>query len=274
MKIIPLHPSSVLSPLIWQMWIIEEEAGTNIDITSFPTGYPYINVVSGNPFVIKNGQKDPIEVRSYLAGQVLNPFVLSMKLIRRALIIRLQPYAVPFLFHRPAADMAGDIIPLDAIDRWLACELEDLMNSELTSQEVLLRTEEIFGRRLKEDNYDQRLLHSLRYILDRGGDVDMRSMAEESNLSQRRIQQLYRHYLGLTAKAFSRVVKVQNYTLKILNGKSMEQVIPESYHDQAHFIHDLKGLTHMTPTEYFRYITDPARRDAYRMSNLYNVHRY
>ena len=48
MRLIPFDIDPFLQRFVKSMWIIEEQEGNDIDILSFPTGYPYINVIAGD----------------------------------------------------------------------------------------------------------------------------------------------------------------------------------------------------------------------------------
>lgn len=61
MQIIPAQLDNVSSLLIRNAWIVEESHGINIHVKAFPTGYPYINVISGTKFSIKDHKGEVLE---------------------------------------------------------------------------------------------------------------------------------------------------------------------------------------------------------------------
>jgi hypothetical protein len=136
MRIITYNPSERLKSIVKQMWIIEENGSLDISVKSFPIGYSFINVFDGNKFKIMQGSIST-EVSIYLARPKSFYFTLKMTYINRALTIQLQPYAIPLLFSIPAGEFFDHILPLANFDRALSTQLEGLVCSDLSSDQVL-----------------------------------------------------------------------------------------------------------------------------------------
>ena len=72
-------------------------------------------------------------------------------------------------------------------------------------------------------------------------------------LSRRRFIEIFRERVGLTPKAFHRVRRFQQVLQSIHSAREVDwaQVALESgYYDQAHFIHDFRAFSGLTPGQY------------------------
>ena len=85
------------------------------------------------------------------------------------------------------------------------------------------------------------------------------ALAEQTGLSSRRFIQLFEHQTGLTPKAFQRVRRFQRVLEKLRSDAKEERwanfALDFGYYDQAHFIHDFKHFSGLTPGEYMKIAT-------------------
>lgn len=250
------------------MWVIEENGSFDAQISSFPVGYSFINVIDGDPFKIVQGG-NATHSKSYMAGPKNSPFSLGMTFIKRALMIQLQPYAIPILFSIPAGAFYDHVLPLADFDHALAMNLESLICSDFSSEQVLENTSDILLNMIENPDADDRVLAAFHILLQSKGQISISQLANDVNLSQRRLQQLFQHYFGITAKSYGSIIKMQYHTFQWLNGTNLDVVIPDGYFDQSHFIHELKRQTGMLPKEFFDYITHERNKPAYLTSNIY-----
>nr|WP_299670988.1 AraC family transcriptional regulator [uncultured Polaribacter sp.] len=250
------------------MWIVEENGVFNVDLKSFPVGYSFINIIDGDPFSITN-KGNEYQTKSYLAGSNMTFFNIKMSYIRRALTIQLQPYAIPYLFGVPASEFLNEIVSLNDFKPELSLQLEELISSPIASSEVLKFVDNILLASSAKNPISKRITHALHLLMKSGGDIKIEDLSNQLNISQRRLQQLFNHNFGLTAKAYSRIVKMQYHTFQILNGKDLNTIIPNGYYDQSHFIHELKNLTGLLPNDFYKYLNKEEHKMAYLTSNLY-----
>ena len=250
------------------MWIIEEAIGFDISIKSFPVGYSFINVIDGNPFNIIEKERNST-YKSYLAGPRSSFYDLNMSFIKRALTIQLQPFALPYFFSVPASEFTEQVVHLSDFMPDFADQLESLVCSEQPSVKVLKKVENLLKKKIEYSSIDKRIPYSLDLLLKAGGDIRINQLSYKLNLSQRRLQQLFQQYYGITAKRYSRIIRMQHHTFKLLNGQNLDAIIPDGYFDQSHFIHELRSQTGMLPKEFYNYISHKNHREAYLNSNLF-----
>lgn len=268
MQVITHNPTKPLNQYVKHMWIVEENGAFNIDLKSFPIGYSYISIIDGSPFTIIN-RGNEYNTKSYIAGPKRAFFNLNMSYVRRALTIQLQPYAIPYLFGIPASDFLEEIVSLNDVKPRLAALLEELIASQLPSNEVLQKVENLLLLDYNQEIVEDRMLNALYLLLNTGGNMKIKELSNHVNISQRRLQQLFQHNFGMSAKSYSRIVKMQYHTFQILNGKDLDAIIPDGYYDQSHFIHELKKQTGFLPNDFYDYINHETNKMAYLTSNLY-----
>lgn len=251
------------------MWIVEEQEGENIHIQSFPTGFPYLNVIQGEPFIIKDA-KELLTTDCYLSGVAYHPFELQMHRIQRALTIQLHPQSLFAFFRISASELSEIRIPIHQLSTSLHNHLVDLINSTASSEKVLDQVSQIFTGFIVESSSDLRVAHSIKKIIQSKGAISVPDLAREVNVSVRRLQQLFKLQVGLSPKRYSKVIRLQYHTHRLLVDTPLQYIVPDGYYDQSHFIHDIKSQTGMLPTDFSKYILAPERKSAYYSSNLYS----
>ncbi len=269
MRIISRELSPILRYFVKSMWIVEEQEGDNIRIQSFPTGFPYLNVIQGYPFIIQ-GDEERLTTDCYLSGMAYHPFELRMHRIERALTVQLHPQSLFALFQISAAELSEKRIPIHQLSAPLHNRLRDLINSTLSSEAVLEKVSQILSSYLTEPSPDLRVSHAIGKVIQSKGSITVPDLAREVNMSPRRLQQLFKLQVGLSPKRYSKVVRMQHYTFELLIDTHLDKLVPDGYYDQSHFIHDVRSQTGMLPAEFTEYILNPQRRSAYYSSNLYS----
>jgi methylphosphotriester-DNA--protein-cysteine methyltransferase len=81
-------------------------------------------------------------------------------------------------------------------------------------------------------------------------------VAEHIGLSQRRFIEVFRNEVGLTPKAFSRVCRFQHVLGQVEHATEVDWTSVAyacGYFDQAHFIHDFREFSGVSPTMYLRH---------------------
>lgn len=85
------------------------------------------------------------------------------------------------------------------------------------------------------------------------------SIADKVGYSQKHLISLFRENIGVTPKAFLKIIRFQKAVLDIeqSNDISWTAIAHESgYYDQAHFIHDFRNFSGFTPEQYLKVKND------------------
>ena len=79
------------------------------------------------------------------------------------------------------------------------------------------------------------------------------SVTGQIGISVRRFSDVFRDEVGLTPKVYSRVMRFQSVVQRVWRIRDVDWAdvaLACGYYDQAHFIHDFRGFSGLTPTQY------------------------
>ena len=101
--------------------------------------------------------------------------------------------------------------------------------------------------------------YSLNRIMMSGGLVTLGELAEKTGYSERYINKIFKMEIGLSPKQFAKIIRFQK-TVAALNYSqniSLTEIATDmGYFDQAHFVHDFKAYTGLTPKSYRGLLND------------------
>lgn len=105
-----------------------------------------------------------------------------------------------------------------------------------------------------------RFLPLLRHLSAGHGTVSVQTLADDTGYSRRHLGRLFRRETGLSAKGFSRVLRINEAVRRLGSAPSLTRLAQElGYFDQSHFIHDFRSVTSVSPGVYLE-----------RLSSFYN----
>ena len=160
--------------------------------------------------------------------------------------------AFPF-FRLPMKELTDNNILL--LDLWgvKTNELEDLLSCCRNHQERILTIQTFLLDFVRRDHTNQpAYTYCLQQINLFKGQMPLKSLLKKINVSQRQLSRQFNAFLGLSPKEYSRVKRFlcSMESIKTYPRSSLTQIAYENgYFDQAHFIHECKEFTGMTPKE-------------------------
>jgi hypothetical protein len=165
--------------------------------------------------------------------------------------IRFMPGAFTALFGVNAAELsekdenAVDVIP--SFVRRISRALGD--HSQIIDLQGMLNHLLISHMSSANVSLDSRLLCAIDIVLRHKGVINF-SRDIDIGVSERQLRRLFEYYVGDTPKAFSKIVRFQNF-LNLATGQEEPQVktifLDAGYYDQAHFNKEFKQLFGLTP---------------------------
>ncbi|WP_372365204.1 helix-turn-helix domain-containing protein [Candidatus Uabimicrobium sp. HlEnr_7] len=256
------------SAIIDEINIIEGVGKTSF--TAFPIGYPYIEVIIDSGVSIEKEHRKK-QIYSYLCGQFVSPFKWrTHSHINKMVAVQIHPWALKLIFNQSSCHFQDSQIPLHLVDSHLAKQLEDAISKTIKNEQLFLEIENIFHKCACYQPIDKRVIAAWLYIVQNKGDVKIVELATHVSLSQRRLQQLFKTYFGIGAKKYSKIVRTQYYIYQLLTGSINHKQIPLVYFDQAHFIHELKSHTGMTPRKCHQFFNSTPNKREYLKWNIFN----
>jgi AraC-like DNA-binding protein len=107
-----------------------------------------------------------------------------------------------------------------------------------------------FGGKLAENPFVD---YAVGAILHSPSQLSMEAIAQKVGYSQKHLIQLFKHSVGLTPKAFMKVIRFQKAVMELEQKRNIDWIGLAhecGYFDQAHFIHDFKAFSGFTPAQY------------------------
>ena len=252
-------PGQPLSGLIACFWYWEGAPRTAAKDRLMPTG---------EASVIVNLRDDPLRVYdaddlecgetyglAMLSGARTTPFVIPNEQQDRVFGIQFRAAgAFPF-FRAPADEMENRGVELSDLWGGGAGELRERL-LEAGSAAAMFRAAEavLMERAARPFDPNPAVSFALRSFCS-GEAGTVAEVTGRVGLSARRFIEIFRERVGLTPKAFQRVRRFQQVLRSIHGAREVDwaQVaLASGYYDQAHFIHDFRGFSGLTPGEYSR----------------------
>jgi AraC-like DNA-binding protein len=191
---------------------------------------------------------------SIFCGARIDCFVIETSQQERVIGIQFRPGgAFPFL-AMPASEVANATYSLDDIWPGQAALIRDaLMNAHGVDAMCSILERALLSRLKYSSAVHPAIAFAVSRLGRHGASVKVRDIADCAGLSSRHFMELFREQTGLAPKAFQRVRRFQR-VLRTLRANSDENwagiAYGCGYYDQAHFIHDFRLFSGLTPGEY------------------------
>lgn len=191
-----------------------------------------------------------------VAGARANPVLLTMSGHVHGLSVTLTPGATLGLFGIPANELAGLTVQWDEIATKAYRDVPEQLvaaNDDATRvQQVLQVLQSLQAMQRPPDSSRQLLEYAARRLGPKMGDVSVRELAAELNLSERRVQQLFASHIGLAPSVWRRLQRLHG-TLRLLRTAETHQwsevALRAGYYDQSHLINEFRALCGLTPKQ-------------------------
>lgn len=161
--------------------------------------------------------------------------------------------AYPFL-GLPAAEINDTVVEMELLWGPGIRELRQRLLEATTVEERFALLEQALlvraGGQLEPDPY---LGRALARLAARPGEIQIRSLAEDLGVSQKRLVRTFADKVGLRPKTYARVVRFQTVLRKLESEARVSWSFiahDAGYYDQAHFIRDFETLSGLRPSRY------------------------
>lgn len=97
------------------------------------------------------------------------------------------------------------------------------------------------------------VLHTSNLLIRSSGSIRIEDIAQETGYTTRYLDQCFRAETGLPPKQLAKILRFQAAisALNQPNGRTLTEIAADlGYFDQAHFVHDFKAYTGLTPRKY------------------------
>jgi AraC-like DNA-binding protein len=243
----PLWPY-LLGPL--EGWKRRNSERATLREVPFP-GVPLIFGL-GSPWHVE-GPEDAAPHETFAAGLHAAPaFVRATETSWSCIELRLAPLAARRILGWPMHELTNRTLSLDELVPE-SRQLADRLREAHAWQERFALVESFLARRLADAAPPAReVAWSVEVLRRSAGRAAIRSLAQEIGWSHRRLITRFREQVGLTPKAFARVVRFDRAAerLRSSSRKIVEIAYDCGYFDQAHLTREFRELAGVTPAEF------------------------
>jgi AraC-like DNA-binding protein len=234
--------------------VVRENCASHIiDIMPFyADGYPGIlfreSIVSPT---LCPGNKPLSEL--FLYGQTIKPIEIHFQAPYKVIVFELQPFVVRMIFGVNPKELNDDCY------NFLADESLDegnlisaLILAKETEKQVDLISAFLLRQIQKQSaTANQKTKLALDLVVASKGNISIKRLADQIQLSERTLQRLFKEHVGVSPKQFAKIIQFQSSLKGITQcglQKLTDVVYEHGYADQSHFIRDFKKYTSTKPS--------------------------
>jgi len=155
-------------------------------------------------------------------------------------------------FNRPLGDFTNRTVDLADVLESSADQLIDrLHDAESWKRRFHILDQEIASRMAAARRPADPVVWAWKELVATGGRARIHDLVREVGWSERHFATRFRSEIGLSPKAFARVLRFARAVRLLTNGiaPSLADIAPTcGYYDQAHFIRDFRAFAGTTPT--------------------------
>jgi AraC-like DNA-binding protein len=232
----------------------ELSSAKTMSISVFPNADPGIvfHHSAGKPaienIIMRSGRKT-FPSTSFLHGPGIESSVMNFAQGSYAVIqVILKPHALNTLFGINALALKDCTVELNEFSS--EDINEQLLNVTTAQEQIDLLTSFLLAKFKQAKARDILVEESLRLIYAGAGRVTVKSLLQHLNISERQFERRFCQTVGISPAAYIRVKRFNEAIRLIKSGKYKtltDVAYALDFHDQSHFIRDVKAFTGITP---------------------------
>lgn len=229
----------------------EENAGRGIALPE--TKYDLVFNHGSRGILSMGGQQHRIS-RVVLTGMNEQAVSISPQDCIRASGVKFKAHGLHPFLGIPMNHVSNDIHDATSLfEANVLQEVENRLHEAHSNDERTSLIEQFLMRRLRHP-CDLRVMWATSRIQHQKGRVSVRRLAEDANLSERRLRDLFRKHIGTSPKSYSRLVRFSDLIKSFRNPQNAKQLsrlaLDVGYYDQPHFIREFRRITEKTPRQF------------------------
>ncbi|AUD04081.1 helix-turn-helix domain-containing protein [Spirosoma pollinicola] len=241
-----------LDQTIRKFWLLDNGANSQPVLNQhvLPNGCFNIACVKGQGALIRTRMGEmPMPAEYYFCGQATQSVDVLIRPFTQVLMIQLYPWSFSAFTNQPLTDTTDTVMPLSTILPQLASLLNKHQAQKAPGNHwpkaVMSVVESGWPSWLGTAPHP-RLQQACQYLMQRKGGGSVQELAQLINCSTRLLEKLFKHYLGLSPKRFSTILRVRA-VVDAIRSKPAHQPLAQvaadhGFYDEAHFSHtDLSG---------------------------------
>jgi AraC-like DNA-binding protein len=207
---------------------------------------PYKTTFSDNSISIQDQSLVVAQMKSFMKIQSYGK--------TGVIAVRFSALGAYHFFRTPMKEIADGETALRNLWKDMVPEIEEKIHFAKTTHQRSQIIQSYLQIQLNRNGYiDKAIEFSVNEIKQAKGQISVEALADKVGVSNRQLVRRFDKFVGLSPKEFVRITKFIS-SLDMMNhfkNKSLTEIaVHAGYYDQAHFIHDFKEFSGMTPTDY------------------------
>jgi AraC-like DNA-binding protein len=250
-------PTEILSKYIKNYFIVETDNSEDYlpNERVYPCGYATMVFHYGSPSIFqKKDSIKNIEPNLVICGQQTSYYDLSLSGKTGMILIVFKPHGVKSFFNFPITELLNENLSLQDLINNESIELEDKLFNSLNNRQRITHLENFLINKLIHNDEFERVEYALEIIENSKGQIKAQDIAHEVCLGIKQFERTFSKYVGINPKKYASIVRFQNVIQmkrKHDNSSMFQLAFDNGYYDHAHFIHDFKSFTGLSPKEFF-----------------------
>lgn len=255
MKYVSRVPRAPLDGLIDDLYYLEGAPPyPRLTLPPMPGALLIINLEA--PFHIRGGAD--IATAEYADGCVISMRTRALEFgypcWTRSVGVHVKPWGLAPFLRMPAAELCDRPVTVEQVwGRRAVAELRERMAAVEGPHEMLTLLEEELMRRLREAAGLKLVRHTSRAMATATGMVAIGDLSAAAGVSSTHMAQRFKEVIGVTPKRLARTYRFTAAVFAIdpvgpINWSAL--AADAGYFDQAHFVHEFREFTGLTPTRY------------------------
>jgi AraC-like DNA-binding protein len=192
---------------------------------------------------------------SHLCGARSESLLIDTSKPFSAIGVRFKPGGGFPFFSVPAGELHNVSVPLEAVWGSSAAAVTEQVWSAQSPEARFTVLERALLERMNQTERHPAVGYALDEIRNSQGGCAIATLTDSIGLSARRFIEVFRNEVGLAPKLFCRIRRFNEVLLMLDHTPELdwtEIAIGGGYFDQAHFIHDFRAFSGVSPSVYFQ----------------------
>lgn len=251
-------PHSILAPYIKCIWTLEMDENTPKSIDKIlPDGTVEMIFHFGKitDSVNENGESISA-MQNCVVGQADRFMLLKTHAGAGMVSVRFTPMGLSYFTDMPMHKLTNSRVEFKDIWGNAANDLNNMLWDAGTFNNRVAIINKFFIALLKQKQpvFNRRVETALAHIHLKDGVFRVKELADKVAMSERNFNRRFTESVGLSPKAYSKLVHLQHIISKAQAGESIKFTLMDEskYYDYSHMVKDFTCFTGETPTEYFK----------------------
>ena len=204
-------------------------------------------------------EKDNKSLFVYLHGPVTKPYILGSQANQLEMLVTIEfkPAGLYALTGINQNELIDKTFPFETVSPALGKLMFEAVEKSRNIYEMVTNLDNLLLVSMYT-TYHPQLKQVLQNINDYIGNIPVKKLSDDIHYSERQLNRIFNQHVGVSAKSFSRLVRINNTFSLLKKPNNSLALISDvaGFHDLSHVIHDFKLVCGITPQEYRNNMSD------------------